>query len=147
MTQLKINPARDDILIRLESVFAKRLTDVLQVSIYEIPNHIEERLRIGREIAVVRRQIASKEHISSLVEASGKLNLILHNVSMGWHRLASLLPLVALVAGFFVIQQHLESEQISTFAEVDAALLADELPPAAYRDPGFMAFLRFQNMK
>jgi hypothetical protein len=27
-------------------------------------------------------------------------------------------------------------------AEVDAALLADDLPPAAYSDPGFVQFLK-----
>jgi len=29
-------------------------------------------------------------------------------------------------------------------AAVDAALLADDLPPAAYADPGFVAFLKLQ---
>jgi hypothetical protein len=32
-------------------------------------------------------------------------------------------------------------QQISATAEIDAALLGDELPPAAYTDPGFSEFL------
>jgi hypothetical protein len=33
-------------------------------------------------------------------------------------------------------------EQVDAAAEIDAALLADDLPPAAYSDPGFLAFLK-----
>ena len=57
-------------------------------------------------------------------------------------RLASALPLVVLVAGLVLIQHHHDLEQITAAAEIDSALLADELPPAAYRDPGFSEFLR-----
>jgi hypothetical protein len=32
-------------------------------------------------------------------------------------------------------------EQIRTAAEIDAALLGDALPPAAYTDPGFAEYL------
>jgi hypothetical protein len=41
-----------------------------------------------------------------------------------------------------LIQQRYTEEQISAAAEVDAALLVDELPPQAYSDPGFVEFLR-----
>jgi hypothetical protein len=33
----------------------------------------------------------------------------------------------------------------SEIAAVDAELLTDELPPAAYTDPGFLQFLRSNN--
>jgi hypothetical protein len=58
-----------------------------------------------------------------------------------WLRMASLMPLVVLVGGLVLIQQHHAREQIVTAAEIDAALLADELPPTAYGDPGFTEFL------
>jgi hypothetical protein len=59
-----------------------------------------------------------------------------------WLRLASALPLVVLVAGLVLIQEYHDREQIAAAAEIDSALLADELPPAAYGDPGFSEFLR-----
>ena len=31
---------------------------------------------------------------------------------------------------------------MSDLAEIDTALLVDDLPPAAYSDPGFIQFLR-----
>ena len=53
-----------------------------------------------------------------------------------------MLPLVALVGGLVLIQDWQTRAQISVAAEVDAALLADDLPINAYRDPGFVEFLK-----
>jgi len=47
-----------------------------------------------------------------------------------------------LVAGLVFIQHHHDLQQIEVAAEIDSALLADDLPPAAYGDPGFSEFLR-----
>ena len=57
-------------------------------------------------------------------------------------RLASLLPLLMLAIGLLLIQEHAQHEQIMAAAEIDSALLADDLPPDAYRDPGFLEYLR-----
>ena len=59
----------------------------------------------------------------------------------GW-RFASALPILALVGGLWGIAQYYKSEQIQAATEVDMALLTDDLPPAAYADPGFAEFLR-----
>ncbi|MGC4062983.1 MAG: DUF3619 family protein [Aquabacterium sp.] len=61
--------------------------------------------------------------------------------SWGW-RLAAALPIVALVAGLWGIQRYYLHEQVQAATEVDMALLTDDLPPAAYSDPGFAEFLR-----
>ena len=49
-----------------------------------------------------------------------------------------MLPLAALVGGLVLIQDWQTRSQISVAAEVDAALLGDDLPINAYRDPGFV---------
>jgi hypothetical protein len=42
-----------------------------------------------------------------------------------------------------VLIYNFQSDRRATeLAEVDAALLTDELPPAAYADPGFLQFLK-----
>jgi len=53
----------------------------------------------------------------------------------------SAVPLLALVAGLVFINTSLgdNSEEV---AEVDAALLTDDLPPSAYTDPGFLQFIK-----
>jgi hypothetical protein len=51
-------------------------------------------------------------------------------------------PLIALVAGLITISVMQDEDRASELAEVDAALLTDDLPPAAYTDPGFAQFLK-----
>jgi hypothetical protein len=59
-----------------------------------------------------------------------------------WTKLVSALPLLILALGFLAIQDTLAERQVRAAAEVDAALLTDDLPPQAYADPGFAEFLR-----
>ena len=61
--------------------------------------------------------------------------------SWGW-RIASTLPVIALVAGLWGIHQYYKHEQVQAATDVDMALLTDDLPPNAYADPGFAEFLR-----
>jgi len=61
-----------------------------------------------------------------------------------WTKLVSALPLLILALGFLAIQDTLAERQVQAAAEVDAALLTDDLPPQAYADPGFAEFLRRQ---
>lgn len=61
--------------------------------------------------------------------------------SWGW-RIASALPVIALVAGLWGIHRYYKHEQVQAATDVDMALLTDDLPPNAYADPGFAEFLR-----
>jgi hypothetical protein len=58
-----------------------------------------------------------------------------------WTRLGAFLPLVALVIGLLAIAVVQEQRRVDELAEVDMELLVDELPPAAYTDPGFLHYL------
>jgi hypothetical protein len=101
------------------------------------PHDIEQRLRVAREqaLARVRERPAGAAPVS--VSAAGAAAL-----GGWWMRLASVLPLLLLVGGLVAISQEAMQEQVDAAAEIDAALLADDLPPAAYSDPGFLAFLK-----
>lgn len=59
----------------------------------------------------------------------------------GW-RLASALPALALVVGLWGIHIWYQSEKVQAASDVDMALLTDDLPPAAYADPGFEEYLQ-----
>ena len=59
-------------------------------------------------------------------------------------RLAIAVPLLALVIGMGGMYQHEQQQQLAALADIDAAVLADELPLTAYLDPGFNAYLESQ---
>ena len=59
-------------------------------------------------------------------------------------RLAIAVPLMALVIGMGGFYQHEQQQQLAALADIDAAVLADELPLTAYLDPGFNAYLESQ---
>ena len=127
----------------LEGHLALRITARLSNGAESLPHDITERLRFGREralaLALQQRRVAAVL-VAQPVAMSGRAAVLGGPPSM-WLRLASALPLVVLVAGLVLIQHHHDFEQISAAAEIDSALLADELPPAAYGDPGFSEFL------
>jgi hypothetical protein len=50
--------------------------------------------------------------------------------------------LLALVFGLVVINTVQNDNHANELAEVDSALLTDDLPPSAYTDPGFAQFLK-----
>lgn len=119
-----------------------RIASRLSEQTERLPHDLSERLRVAREQAVARaRQVRQAEAVAPVaVQASGA-SLVLGSTPI-WVRMASVLPLMLLVLGLVLIQHVHQQAEIDAAAEVDAALLADELPPEAYGDPGFVAFLK-----
>jgi hypothetical protein len=61
----------------------------------------------------------------------------------GWLRgLGLVTPLVALIIGFIGIYQWQEERRISELADLDFAVLLDEVPIGAYADKGFSVLLQ-----
>ena len=59
----------------------------------------------------------------------------------GW-RMALVLPVLTLLVGLWGIQRYQRHEHVEATTTVDMQLLTDDLPPDAYADPGFAAFLK-----
>jgi hypothetical protein len=59
-----------------------------------------------------------------------------------WSRMASALPLLVLLFGLATIHIFQNEHRTNEIAQLDAELLIDDLPPAAYTDPGFLVFLK-----
>ena len=125
--------------------FAQRVTARLSSGTDDLPYDIAERLRASRMQALARR----KKPVA-IMHAAGSVHRAGHSAVLGtgpqgmgwWQSLLSAVPVLALLAGLVVIQMDLDETGILEVAEVDAALLADDLPPAAYSDPGFVQFLK-----
>lgn len=129
----------------LEARVAARLAAGLNERAAGVPHDIAERLRIGRQQAMVR----ARQRRVALAAAAGVVNAggSGASASLGrtgglWVALASWLPLAVLIAGLVLIQQWATQEQVMAAAEIDAVLLADDLPPAAWTDPGFREYLK-----
>jgi fatty acid desaturase len=124
--------------------FGQRVATRLSESTQTLAPEINERLRFAREDALQRVRAARTANaaIASPV-ASGSALLILGAWAGGWGvKLGSIAPLIALVAGLVLIQHTQTESQISAAAEIDADLLADDLPPRAYSDAGFVEYLK-----
>jgi hypothetical protein len=128
----------------LQARLAARLAAGLSERAETLPPDIGERLRFAREQALARAHEARRPAPAgaAAVVAAGRGGAVLGAPPPWWQRLASALPLAVLVAGLLLIQHRVSVEQVHAAAEIDAVLLADDLPPDAYSDPGFGEFLK-----
>ena len=135
----------------LESRFALRIAARLSEHVDAMPHDVSERLRFAREKALERARaagvaVAAPLPASPVVPARALAGAGSSGAgsssSPWWLRLASTLPLIALVGGLLLIQYQHQYQQIAAAAEIDTDLLTDALPPAAYGDAGFVEFLK-----
>lgn len=134
----------------MQARFALRVTAALSELQARMDSpDIGVRLRFAREQALAHVQLARQgKGITTGVEvatAGGGGSAVLlggPGKTPWWLRLGALVPLVVLFAGLTLIDNRYTQSQIEAAVEVDAAILVDDLPPEAYRDPGFVEFLR-----
>lgn len=117
--------------------WARRLTQAGT----ELPHDISERLRIARQQALAVRKVAAGEHALAMGSRLALAGPPSEGLGL-WSVLGSALPLLALLGGLIATQWLDQQQFVSEIAEIDSALLVDDLPPAAYSDPGFIQFLR-----
>lgn len=131
---------------QLQDRFGRQVAARLAAGTAELPYSVTERLRAARVQAVARRKQASLRTASSMVASGSAAALTFGDDGQSlWNRIASALPLIALAAGLILIHAIENDRRASEVAEVDAALLTDDLPPSAYADPGFVQFLKSGN--
>ncbi len=114
---------------------ARRLSDAAD----QLPHDITERLRVARQQALMQLKPAQ----ALVMQASGAAAL--QGGAQGeslWARWMSLVPLLALAVSLFAVNMIISDERDNELAEIDTALLTDDLPPHAYTDPGFVQFLK-----
>ena len=125
----------------LEHRLALRIAAALGERAAAAPADVQERLRFAREQALVRAAAARGPALAgSAVDRSGGLAVL--GGSWRWLQAAAWAPLAVLLVGLLAIDRFNFQEQIRAAADIDAQLLADDLPPAAYSDAGFVEFLR-----
>lgn len=119
-----------------EDRFAQQLCRALDQGTRELDSSIAERLRAARERALQRHPIPVES--TSIVDAGGTLHLGGDDTR---HPFRTLLAILALLIGVSIAYYWNGLDQAAENEEIDSALLADDLPPNAYLDKGFQAWL------
>ena len=96
----------------------------------DLPAGVAERLRAAREQALVKQ----RRPVAKVAAAGTNFTF-----PLGW--VGRLAPLAVLVLGLAGIHMWHQAEQVADIADIDIQMLSDELPPNAYLDKGFGAWL------
>lgn len=127
---------------RFGFLVSARLSDAAQ----ELPYDISERLRAARTRALASRKIAVIRTATNTTVSGGVATMTFGTERLSWwNRIAAVLPLLALALGLIAISAIQNDNTAAELAEIDSALLTDDLPPAAYTDPGFAHFLKLNS--
>ena len=103
----------------------------LNGSLGEIGADKLERLRAGREQALTKQKKGS----SLAIAGGGSLGF-----DFGWA--GQVVPLLVLLIGLLTMNYWQQNRYTEEVADIDAQMLADELPPSAYLDRGFDSWLK-----
>jgi len=146
MKKIKTHHRQDDFHPVLDTA-GERLAQVLLRTVDTLDPNTLQRLRAAREQAVEQRRL-------TLVHAAAQIGMsVAGHGTAGrtggddarvpiWQRLSSIGMLIALLLGLWLIDTIQSENSLQDAAEVDRILLTDDLPPAAYLDPGFKHFLK-----
>lgn len=141
----------------LHARFGTRVAGALNERAALVPHEVAERLRVAREGALDRARLArTTSTATATAGAAGSVTItdaargaaaLLggdpgHAGARWWQRALSAVPVLALLVGLWAIDHFQALEQVRSAADIDARLLADDLPPQAYSDPGFVEFLK-----
>lgn len=126
-----------------ELSFAYTVRQALNENLDNLPESTTTKLTAARKIALSRKR---KESVfrNLLVQprfAGRQFGGFFREPHLWLGRMGLALPVIVLVAGLTGIYQVEQQKRISEIAELDAAVLSDELPLSAYLDNGFNAFL------
>jgi hypothetical protein len=122
--------------------FAYKIRHALNESLDNLPENVTERLVHARQIAIKRKKADSPLFAAIRQTAlAGNVGAFFQDQYSWLRRMGLTLPALVLVCGLMGIYQYEEQHQIRETADIDVAVLSDELPPSAYADSGFKVYL------
>jgi hypothetical protein len=122
--------------------FAYKVRHALNENLDNLPASTAEKLASARKIAISRKKKESGlfAFVPRLLPAGQARGFFSERFS--WlARMGLAVPLVVLAVGLTSIYQFEQQRHINDTADIDAEVLADELPLSAYLDHGFNAYL------
>jgi hypothetical protein len=127
-----------------EQEFVRELRRALDESAARLPASTTDRLATARRAALSRKKSEAETvvvRVPALAAAGMPSGLPAPRRRSPLARLMLAWPLAALVAGLFAIAYFEDQQRTAELADIDAAMLSDELPLNAYLDHGFNAYL------
>ncbi|MBB1632307.1 MULTISPECIES: DUF3619 family protein [Cupriavidus] len=131
-----------------ERRLAHDIRTALDASANALPDNVTDRLAAARRIALSRKKAQAAVAVPQLASAGmptlsfDEDDSALHRAGSWLRRLGLVWTLVALAAGLAGIYHWQQQKRVDELADVDAAMLLDDLPPTAYADQGFHVFLK-----
>ncbi|MGH6623024.1 MAG: DUF3619 family protein [Burkholderiaceae bacterium] len=126
-----------------ENDFGYRVRQALNEGLDRLDYTTSYRLEQARQAALARHRPVPQSQVAwspALATAGG--SAASGDGRSGWiQRLGLAAPLIALALGIVGIYQYQESRRISDMADLDFAVLLDEVPLDAYANKGFGALL------
>ena len=124
---------------------AYKIRHALNDTLDELPASTTDRLAAARARALARKKAdAPSQQQQQQAQRRPLLDVsrLATMFTTPWvARVATVAPLVAMVAGLVGVYQYQQEQRGAELAELDAAVLSDELPLTAYTDHGFNAYL------
>jgi hypothetical protein len=120
---------------------AYKVRHALNENLDNLPASTTERLAAARARALSRKKADAPVRRQQSVPLFN-FGALFSPAGLG--RISVAIPLLALVAGLTGVYQYEQQQRIAELAELDAAVLSDELPLTAYLDHGFNAYLASQ---
>ena len=122
--------------------FAYKVRHALNENLDILPASTANRLASARKIALSRKKNDAPLHmVASQRALAGQIGNFF-NEPLSWiGRMSLAIPVIVVVIGLIGIYQAEQQQRISEIADIDVAVLADELPLTAYLDHGFNAYL------
>ena len=132
-----------------EEHFGQFIVSHLELGKQQIPYEFSERLRAARIRALASRRALQPVFVAATelqVQTDGSVKMPFPSKAKEiYNMFVSFIPLVCLAAGLMLLYDFHNDESAMELAEIDSALLIDDLPPQAYADPAFMDFLKIKN--
>jgi len=123
-----------------------RMAALLEQGNQHLAYDITERLRAARTRAVSASRIKQTDYSTvtdAQLQSNGSLRMPFHNKTQEIYKLlVSFIPLICLAVGLMFLYDFHNNQAALEMAEIDSALLVDDLPPHAYTDPAFIDFLK-----
>jgi hypothetical protein len=121
---------------------AYKIRHALNDNLDTLPASTTDRLAAARAAALARKKADAPVRAKQQQRASFDLGALF---SMQWvARAAVVAPLLLMAAGMVGVYQYEHEQRAAELAELDAAVLSDDLPLTAYTDHGFNAYLAQQ---